>query len=95
MITILLSSFSVVLVLVLDLKFWDVSACIFGSQSKQYRLFKIFQAKISSRLPTNMQIIEFVYSNNETTPKNIDEIKDIEAIMDIKMTFLPHSEVIQ
>jgi hypothetical protein len=40
----------------------------------------------------NMRPIEFLYSINGTALERVDEIKDHEAIMDDRMSFLPHIE---
>jgi hypothetical protein len=41
-----------------------------------------------------MRPIKFVYSINGTALEKVDEIVDLEAIMDDRMSFLPHIEVI-
>jgi hypothetical protein len=42
----------------------------------------------------NMWSIEIVYSINGTELERVDEIKDLGAILDERMPFLPHIEAI-
>jgi hypothetical protein len=42
----------------------------------------------------NIRLIEFVYSTNGTALERVDNIKDLGVIMDGKMSYLPHIEVI-